>query len=75
MQGMSSKERSIGMLGMVFTAMADLVDDLGQVDQAIGFEETAQRYSYLFGDPQVIHISHHNLANYLKRGSRVCPRS
>ena len=35
------KERSVEMLGMVFSALADLKDRLGQVDQAISFEETA----------------------------------
>jgi hypothetical protein len=37
------------MLGMVFDALADLVDKLGHVDQAISFEETALRYKYLWG--------------------------
>jgi tetratricopeptide (TPR) repeat protein len=57
------KERSIEMLGMVFDALADLVDKLGHVDQAISFEETALRYKYLWGGPEAISISHHNLAN------------
>lgn len=51
------------MLGMVFDALADLVDKLGHVDQAISFEETALRYKYLWGGPEAISISHHNLAN------------
>ena len=57
------RERSIEMLGMVFGALADLVDKLGHVDQAISFEETALRYKYLWGEPEAISISHHNLAN------------
>ena len=55
---------------MVFSALADLMNELGQVDQAISFEETALRYKYIFGEPESISISHHNLAVYLeKRGS------
>jgi len=65
------KERSIEMLGMVFGALADLRAQLGQVDQAISFGETALRYSYIVGDPVDISISHHNMANYFsKNGSR-----
>lgn len=44
---------------------------MGRIDQAISFEETALRYSYLIGEPEGISISHHNLAIYLGRaGSR-----
>lgn len=65
------KERSVRDLGMVFSALADLISILGRIDQAISFEETALRYSYLFGDPESISISHYNLAIYLGRaGSR-----
>ncbi|MGV8126569.1 MAG: hypothetical protein ACP5PV_05095 [Methanothrix sp.] len=61
------KERSIEGLGMVFSALAHLMDNLGRTEQAISFEETALRYSYLFGEPESISISHYNLANYLGR--------
>lgn len=65
------KERSDEMLGKVFSALADLMDNISQVDQAIGFEETALRYKYLFGEPDGISVSHHNLAIYLgKAGSK-----
>jgi tetratricopeptide (TPR) repeat protein len=65
------KERSIEMLGMVFSALADLRNESGQVDQAVSFEEAALRYKYIFGNPESISISHHNLAIYLKEsGSR-----
>lgn len=60
------KERSVQGLGVVFSALADLVDKLGQKDQAISFEETALRYKYIFGEPESISISHHNLAIYLR---------
>jgi hypothetical protein len=59
------------MLGMVFGALADLKAHLGHIDQAGSFEEAALRYKYIFGDPDSISISHHNLANYLSEsGSR-----
>lgn len=61
------KERSIQGLGVVFSALADLVDKFGQKDQAISFEETALRYKYIFGEPESISISHHNLADYFSR--------
>ena len=61
------KERSIDGLSAVFSSLANLVDKLGQADQAISFEETALLYSYLFGTPESISISHYNLANYLGR--------
>jgi tetratricopeptide (TPR) repeat protein len=60
------KERSIETLGMIFSALADLKYNLGQADQAISFEETSLRYSYLFGHPESISISHNNLALYLR---------
>jgi len=55
-------------LGKVFTALADLEDELGHGQQAIAFEETALRYKYLGGDPEDCAISHFNLANDLMRG-------
>jgi tetratricopeptide (TPR) repeat protein len=59
------RERSIEGLGVVFTALANLMNESGQVDQAVSFQETGLRYSYLFGDPERIAIDHHNLAVYL----------
>jgi tetratricopeptide (TPR) repeat protein len=59
------QHRSIEMLGMVFGALADLAIRQGHGDQAVDFEETALRYSYIFGDPETIAISHNNLASYL----------
>lgn len=52
-------------LGMVFNALADLVNELGQRDQAISFGETAIRYFYLLGNPERISICHNNFAVYL----------
>ncbi len=59
------KEKSFEGLSKVFTALADLVHQLGQSARAVGFEETALRYSYKVGNPKDISISHNNLANYL----------
>jgi tetratricopeptide (TPR) repeat protein len=59
------RERSIDGLGKVFSALANVMDRKGQVDQAVSFEETALRYKYRSGDPESISTSHHNLAIYL----------
>ena len=61
------RERSIDGLGMVFTAFANLMNESGQVDQAVSFQETGLRYSYIFGDPESIALDHHNLAVYLAK--------
>jgi tetratricopeptide (TPR) repeat protein len=61
-----AKERDIKGLSCVFGALADLLYNQSQVDQAIRFEEIALRYSYLYGDPSDISISHNNLAFYLR---------
>lgn len=63
-------EGSVANLGKVFTALADLEDTLGHRGQAVAFEETALRYSYLAGDPRDCAISHHNLSNYLERAGQ-----
>ncbi len=65
------RKRSVEMLGVVFAAIADLRDRLGQKDQAISLEETALRYNYILGQPEFIAGGHHNLASYLaKDGSQ-----
>ena len=55
-------------LGKVFSALADLEDNLGHRDRAIRHEQTALRYRYAVGEPGDCAISHFNLANYLMRG-------
>jgi len=59
------RERSIELLGQVFSYLAILMYYKRQPDQAASFEETALRYKYLFGDPDSISLSHKNLADYL----------
>lgn len=56
-------------LGMVFSALADLEDQLGNTEQSVHHERTALRYSYIAGEPGDCAISHFNLANYLIRTS------
>ena len=61
-------------LGQVFTALADLEDNLGHRDRAIRHEQTALRYSYAVGEPGDCAISHFNLANYLMARRRPSHR-
>jgi tetratricopeptide (TPR) repeat protein len=64
------RENDIVMIGMVFSALADLKDHIGQTDQAARFEEDALRYEYLTGDTESVSVSHNNLGNYhAKMGS------
>ena len=60
-------ERDIGMLGKVYSALADLEDETGGRAAAVRFEEVALGYTYQAGEPEDCAISHHNLANYLER--------
>jgi tetratricopeptide (TPR) repeat protein len=62
-------ERHPAYLGMVFSALADLEDETGAPDKAAGFEFVALGYAYQVGVPEACSISHHNLANYLKRSA------
>jgi tetratricopeptide (TPR) repeat protein len=57
-------------LGRAFSGLADLEDELGHRDQAIWFEETALRYTYLSVEPDECSVSHFNLANYLMRARK-----
>lgn len=61
------REKYLLGLGSVFSALADLEDELGHYKQAEAFEETALRYTYLCGDPEDCAISHNNLSTYQKR--------
>ncbi len=60
---------AIPQIGMAFTALADLEDELGNTQQSVHHERTALRYSYIAGEPGDCAISHFNLANYLMRTS------
>ena len=56
------RESSLEMLGMVFGALSDLEFQLGHLDQAISFNETAMRFGYVYGEPETISVIHNNLA-------------
>jgi tetratricopeptide (TPR) repeat protein len=64
------QERAVRELGLVFSALADLEYQLSHHQQAITFEETALRYTYLAGTPEDCAGSHHNLSQYLERAGR-----
>jgi hypothetical protein len=55
----------IGMLGLVFGALAAVEESRGHGDAAVHLAREALRYSYLAGDVETIWISHHNLGQYL----------
>ena len=69
-QRVLERELAIPELGRLYSALADLEDELGHREPAVAFEETALRYKYLAGDPEDCAISHHNLSNHLKRAGR-----
>jgi uncharacterized protein with von Willebrand factor type A (vWA) domain len=60
-------EHDIPRLGKVYSALADLQDKTGDRGAAVGFEQVALRFKYQAGQPEACAISHHKLANYLKR--------
>ena len=59
------RENSIGDLGKVFSAMADLESNLGRPVTARQFEITALRYKYILGDPHSAAVSHFNISHYI----------
>ena len=61
------REKDIPALAQVFTALADLEDEMSNLDQAMRFSEASLRYNYLTGDAESISISHNNQAVYLSK--------
>ncbi|HLZ27390.1 MAG TPA: CHAT domain-containing protein [Chloroflexota bacterium] len=61
-------EQDLEGLRAVFSALADLEDELGRHVQAVEFEKMGLRYAYALWDPRGCSVSHHNLSNYLERG-------
>lgn len=59
--------RDFPWLGAIFTARADLEDELGHFDDAVAMELLALRYKYQRPDLESLAISHRNLAIYLTR--------
>jgi tetratricopeptide (TPR) repeat protein len=60
--------RDIPMRGMVLSARASVASRRDHLTDAVAFEKTALRLTYVQPDPRAIAVSHHNLANHLARG-------
>lgn len=60
-------EHDIGGLGFVYSSLADLRNELGDIDNAVAFEKVALRYKYLTRGKSLCAVSHNNLANYIER--------
>jgi hypothetical protein len=65
------RERSSESIGKAYVALADLEDSTGDGTAAVRFQALAMRYVYRSGDPEPCAVSHHNLANYLKRSGHA----
>jgi tetratricopeptide (TPR) repeat protein len=61
------REEDIESLGLVFGALADLMDRQGRTSQAVKFTEDALRYMYRMGNIENIPRGHNNLATYLEK--------
>jgi len=59
------REGDVVNLGRVFGALAHVEHELSRPDQAIAFEKTSLRHSYLGDDAEGCGIGHFNLAGYL----------
>jgi hypothetical protein len=64
----------VARLGMVFGALADLEGTLGQCYEAVRFQQTSLRYTYIGSEPEGCLVGHCNLANYLM-GIRTAPHA
>ena len=62
--------RDIGMLGMVFSALADTEYQRGNGDVAMRLQRDALRYKYLVMDMPHIAASYHSLGHYLHAHAR-----
>jgi hypothetical protein len=63
-------EGDLARLGKTLGALADLEAERDHSGEAIRLQQTALRYSYAVPDPEMIGISHHNLASYLGQSGR-----
>jgi hypothetical protein len=59
------RENSIEMLGKVFSALADLEDELGRPVAARQFQKAALRYAYADGNPVDAAANHFNISIYM----------
>ncbi len=62
--------RDIGMLGMVFSALADIEYQRGHGDAAVHLQRDALRYKYLAMDMPHIAVSYHSFGHYLHAYAR-----
>ncbi len=67
-------EESLDGLAVIYGAWADLEEERGHHDQAIGFEQRSLRLEYLLRNPTRVALSHNNLASYLVKGGRDTTR-
>jgi hypothetical protein len=67
--------RDIGMLGMVFSALADTEYQRGHGDAAMRLQRDALRYKYLAMDMPHIAASYHSLGHYLHAYARQPARA
>jgi hypothetical protein len=59
-------ERHIGLLGSVYSALADLEFRTGGRAEAVRFEQIALAYAYQEGQPENCAFSHGNIATYME---------
>ncbi len=69
------REHNTAGLGKDLSALADVEDAAGHVQDAIDLERNALRYKYLPGEVDGIAVSHHNLGNYLSRHAADYPQA
>lgn len=61
-------QQDIPWLGTVLDARADVAAERGHADEAAAHESAALRLKYLRPNPHDVAVSHHNLADHLRRG-------
>jgi tetratricopeptide (TPR) repeat protein len=61
----------IPTLGVVYSARADLEAQRGRHGEAIRWEESALRYKYQRPEPELVAVSHNNLATHLVAAGRA----
>ncbi|MBO3746603.1 CHAT domain-containing protein [Streptosporangiaceae bacterium NEAU-GS5] len=59
------RRHDLEMLGKTLSALADVEHERGHGPRAVALEQDALRYKYAAGDVRNLHVSHHNLGNYL----------
>lgn len=60
-------QQDLPWLGRVLGARADVAAERGHADEAAAHQRTALRLKYVRPDPRDVAVSHHNLANHLRR--------